>query len=78
MRRSRALDNCFVERLWHSVKDEEVYVHDYATTRKARRGLARYFDYYNHQWPHQTLGYRTRRITPRPVPPLMGGGSSPC
>jgi putative transposase len=57
--KGRALDNCFVERLWRSVKYEEVYLHDYASPREARRGLARYFDYYNHQRPHQALRYCT-------------------
>jgi len=55
----RALDNCFVERLWRSVKYEEVYLHDYASPREARQGLTGYFDFYNHQRPHQALGYRT-------------------
>jgi len=57
--KGRALDNCFVERLWRSVKYEEVYLHDYASPREARRGLGRYFDFYNHERPHQALGYRT-------------------
>ena len=57
--KGRALDNCFVERLWRSVKYEEVYLHDYGSPREARQSLARYFDYYNHQRPHQALGYCT-------------------
>lgn len=57
--KGRALDNIFVERLWRSVKYEEVYLHDYATPREARRGLARYFEFYNHERPHQALDYRT-------------------
>ncbi len=57
--RGRALDNIFVERLWRSVKYEEVYLHDYATPRAARQGLAHYFDFYDHERPHQALGYRT-------------------
>ena len=57
--KGRALDNCFVERLWRSVKYEEVYLHEYASPREARRGLGRYFDFYNHERPHQALGYRT-------------------
>jgi putative transposase len=57
--RGRALDNIFVERLWRSVKYEEVYLHDYATPREARQGLARYFDFYDHERPHQSLDYRT-------------------
>jgi len=57
--KGRALDNIFVERLWRSVKYEEVYPHDYATPREARVGLARYLAYYNHERPHQALSYRT-------------------
>lgn len=57
--KGRALDNCFVERLWRSVKYEEVYLHDYASPREARRGLAGYFDFYNDVRPHQSLDYRT-------------------
>lgn len=57
--RGRALDNVFTERLWRTVKYEEVYLHDYATPRQARAGLARYFSFYNHERPHQALDYRT-------------------
>jgi len=57
--RGRALDNIFVERLWRSVKYEEVYLHDYATPREARQGLTRYFEFYDHARPHQALDYRT-------------------
>lgn len=57
--RGRALDNVFVERLWRSVKYEEVYLHDYGTVPNARAGLGRYFEFYNHERPHQALGYRT-------------------
>jgi putative transposase len=57
--RGRALDNIFVERLWRSVKYEEVYVYDYATPREARQGLTRYFEFYDHERPHQSLDYRT-------------------
>ncbi len=57
--RGRALDNIFTERLWRSVKYEEVYLHDYAHPREARQGLTRYFDFYNHERPHQALNYRT-------------------
>jgi putative transposase len=55
----RALDNIFTERLWRSVKYEEVYLHDYATPREARHGLARYFEFNDHERPHQALDYRT-------------------
>jgi putative transposase len=57
--KGRALDNVFVERLWRTVKYEEVYLQSYATPREARQSLARYFQFYNHERPHQALGYRT-------------------
>jgi putative transposase len=57
--RGRALDNVFVERLWRSVKYEEVYLQDYAGMRDAQQGLGRYFPFYNEERPHQALGYRT-------------------
>jgi putative transposase len=56
--RGRALDNVFVERLWRSVKYEEVYLRDYQTVWDARHGLARYFAFYNGERLHQALGYR--------------------
>jgi len=57
--RGRAVDNIFTERLWRSVKYEEVYINDYASPRDARCGLARYFRFYNFERPHQALGYQT-------------------
>ena len=57
--RGRALDNVFVERLWRTVKYEEVYVRDYQSVRDARQHLARYFGFYNEERLHQALGYRT-------------------
>ncbi len=57
--RGRVFDNIFVERLWRSVKYEEVYLKDYQDVPEARSGLARYFEFYNHQRPHQALAYRT-------------------
>ncbi len=57
--RGRAFDNSFSERLWRSVKYEEVYLHDYLSPREARRGLHRYFQLYNYDRPHQEVGYRT-------------------
>lgn len=57
--RGRALDNAFIERLWRSVKYEDLYLRDYSTVPSVEAGLARYFDFYNYQRPHQGLGYRT-------------------
>ena len=57
--RGRALDNVFVERLWRSVKYEEVYLKDYGSVPEARLQLGRYFWFYNHERPHQSLAYRT-------------------
>jgi putative transposase len=55
----RALDDIFVERLWRSVKYEEVYLHDYATVTEARLGLKQYSLFYNTERQHQSLDYRT-------------------
>jgi len=55
----RALDNIFTERLWRTVKYEEVYLQSYDTPRAARQSLARYFAFYNQERPHQALGYLT-------------------
>lgn len=57
--RGRAHDNIFTERLWRSVKYEEVYMREYRSPREAREGLRRYFEFYNNRRPHQALGYRT-------------------
>jgi hypothetical protein len=57
--RGRALDNVFVERLWRSVKYEEMYLKDYAGFTDAVRNLAVYFRFYNRERLHQALGYRT-------------------
>jgi len=57
--RGRALDNLFVERLWRTVKYEHVYLTDYAHVPHLEAGLHGYFQFYNHERPHQSLGYRT-------------------
>lgn len=57
--KGRALDNIFTERLWRTVKYEEVYLHEYVTPKDAFRGLTSYFHFYNQQRLHQSLGYRT-------------------
>lgn len=60
--RGRALDNVFIERLWRSVKYEEVYLHDYADGWEAEERLGAYFRFYATERPHQTLGYRTPAV----------------
>jgi putative transposase len=57
--KGRAFDNIFVERLWRTVKVEEVYLRDYQTVAEASYFLGRYFEFYNNQRLHQALGYRT-------------------
>lgn len=57
--RGRALDNIFVERLWRSVKYEEVYLKDYQTVSEARSSLKHYVQFYNHERYHQSLDYQT-------------------
>jgi len=57
--KGRAIDNVFTERLWRSIKYEEVYLKDYASPREARQGLMAYLDFYNNERPHQSLGYQT-------------------
>jgi putative transposase len=57
--RGRALDNVFVERLWRSVKYEDIYIRGYETVPELYHGLMRYFGFYNDERLHQSLGYRT-------------------
>lgn len=57
--RGRCLDNIFIERLWRSLKYEEVYLHDYRTVPDARSGIGQYLRFYNHERLHQSLKYRT-------------------
>lgn len=57
--KGRAVDNIFTERLWRSVKYEDVYLKDYASPREARLGLGQYLSFYNQERPHQSLGYQT-------------------
>jgi putative transposase len=61
--RGRVFDNIFVERLWRSVKYEEVHIHDYGCVGDARQGIGKYFKFYNKERLHQSLGY----ITPEEV-----------
>jgi putative transposase len=57
--RGRSLDNVFIERLWRSLKYEEVYLKEYEAVTDLYDGLVSWFDYYDHARPHQALGYRT-------------------
>jgi putative transposase len=57
--RGRCIDNVFVERVWRSLKYEEVFLHAYDDLDEARDGIGRYFEFYNLVRPHQALGYRT-------------------
>jgi putative transposase len=57
--RGRAMDNIFIERLWRTVKYEDIFLHDYTGVGEVIAGLKRYFRFYNHERPHQSLGNRT-------------------
>lgn len=57
--RGRCLDNIFVERLWRTVKYEDIYIKDYSTPLEAKHGLTQYFHFYNHKRFHQSLDYKT-------------------
>ena len=79
--RGRALDNVFIERLWRSLKYELIYPGDFASGLDLFPALENYFHFYNHQRPHQALGYRRRPICSRTVKKekviVMMGGSAP-
>jgi putative transposase len=57
--RGRCFDNIFIERLWRSLKYEEIYLRDYGLVPEARAAIGNWFRFYNQQRPHQSLGYRT-------------------
>jgi len=57
--KGRYLDNIFVERLWRSLKYEEVYLNAYESVKAARAGIGAYFDFFNDERPHEALGYQT-------------------
>ena len=57
--KGRCMDNIFIERLWRSLKYEEVYLYSYESVTEARAGIARWIEFYNYERPHQALGYRT-------------------
>ncbi len=70
--RGRAYDNIFVERLWRSVKHEDVYLNGYATMVELLIGLTKYFTFYNTERPHQALGNQT----PQEVHKTSSGGGA--
>ena len=70
--RGRAFDNIFVERLWRSVKHEDVYLNGYATMGELLIGLTKYFAFYNTERPHQPLG----NLTPQEVHKTSSGGGA--
>ncbi len=57
--RGRCMDNIFTERLWRTVKYENIFIHDYQNIEEAKIGLAQYFQFYNHHRIHQSLDYKT-------------------
>ena len=57
--RGRVFDNIFIERLWRTLKYEEVYLHSYETVREAKESIERYFSFYNRERLHESLGYKT-------------------
>jgi putative transposase len=80
--RGRCLDNIFIERLWRSLKYEEVYLRDYLRVPEARTGIGNWFRFYNHQRPHQSLNYQTpaalfRAGAHKEGDPLHSGGGAP-
>src|SRR5207237_396970 len=58
----RCMDNIFVERMWRSLKYEEVYLNAYATVAEARTGIGTWLSFYNEEGQYQSLGYRTPRF----------------
>ncbi len=70
--RGRAFDNIFVERLWRSVKHEDVYLKGYASMSELLLGLTEYFAFYNGERPHQSLGHQTPDVVYRSA---TGGGA---
>jgi putative transposase len=70
--RGRALDNIFVERLWRTVKYEEVYLKQHGSLQELLMGLTRYFMFYNEERPHQSLAYNTPDVVYRTA---TGGGA---
>lgn len=74
--RGRFVDNIFTERLWRTIKYEEVYLHEYTTPKEARQSLGSYIEFYNQQRPHQALDYQTpAALYRRQATPTTKGGN---
>ncbi len=76
--KGRALDNIFTERLWRTVKYEDIYIQDYANPKEVRQGVTRYLSFYNDERPHQSLGYKTPAEVYHTISnPAEGDGPTP-
>jgi putative transposase len=76
--RGRAQDNIFTERLWRTLKYEEVYLHDYASPKEAHHQLANYMRFYNFDRPHQALDYQTPAQVFAPAVLQTGAAAPVC
>jgi putative transposase len=72
--RGRCLDNVFVERLWRSVKYEDIYLQAYATVAELERGLRSYLRFYNEERLHQSLDYQPPRVVYRGAEKVLSSG----
>jgi len=70
--KGRFLDNIFIERLWRSLKYEEVFIKAYGSVPEARHGIGSWLTFYNDDRPHQALGYLTPRAVFEGVPACAG------
>ena len=76
--KGRCMDNIFVERLWRSLKYEDVYLHAYTSVAEARAGIAAWLHFYNEERLHQAHGYRTpRQIYEEQYPWTSGRSAAP-
>ena len=75
--KGRCMDNIFVERLWRSLKYEEVYLNAYATVAEAKTGIGAWLSFYNEERQHQSLGYRTPRQIYQERPGICGRSALP-
>jgi putative transposase len=76
--KGRYMDNIFVERLWRSLKYEEVYLNAYASVAEANAGIGSWLGFYNQERQHQSLGYRTpRQVYEAECPCICGRSASP-